>query len=139
MLRVVAACAAALLVPAAAAQAACTPTFSASGADPAAIASTVASFEAALGGANNGAVAGTHDSGFRRINWDGVPDALAEPNQLPRDFFNATSPRGVIFDSPASTPAFSVSAKDDFASLTASYDTSFQTFSAPRLFRAIAS
>ena len=46
------------------------------------------SFRTALGG---GAIAGANGSfgGVRReINWDGVPDASATPNDLPADFFN---------------------------------------------------
>ena len=38
----------------------------------------------------------------REINWDGVPDARADPNPLPADFFNVNSPRGVVFSTPGS-------------------------------------
>src|SRR5437868_8958461 len=34
------------------------------------------------------------------INWDGVPDALAAPNNLPANFFNVNSPRGVVLATP---------------------------------------
>src|SRR5436189_3752558 len=53
-----------------------------------------------LGG---GMVAGANGSfgGLRReINWDGVPDALSAPNNLPANFFNVNSPRGVVFFTP---------------------------------------
>src|SRR3954451_15342704 len=73
--------------------------FSASGANPAAIQTTVDNFRTALG-ANNG-VGGTFATGRREINWDGVPDSFAEPNALPFNFFNVNSPRGVLFSSVA--------------------------------------
>src|SRR2546423_14760656 len=50
--------------------------FIGSGADTAALNPTVAAFQAALGGANNGNNACTPTpctNGFRTINWDGVP------------------------------------------------------------------
>ena len=53
-------------------------------------------FRADLGG---GLVAGANGSfgGIRReINWDGAPDSSSSPNPLPGDFFNTTSPRGVV-------------------------------------------
>ena len=43
----------------------------------------------------------------REINWDGVPDARADPNALPANFFNVNSPRGVVFSTPAMMPAAS--------------------------------
>src|SRR5437868_2899696 len=57
-------------------------------------------FRVDLGG---GTVAGANGSfgGVRReINWDGVPDASSAPSNLPADFFNVTSPRGVVFSTP---------------------------------------
>ena len=48
-------------------------------------------------GTLNPNVAGSFGSGRREINWDGVPDALAAPNNLPANFFNVNSPRGVVF------------------------------------------
>ena len=57
-------------------------------------------FRAAIGG---GTVAGANGSfgGVRReINWDGVPDTLSAPNNLPADFFNVNSPRGVVLSTP---------------------------------------
>src|SRR5438045_2386489 len=70
--------------------------FSNSGANAAAIQTTVDSFRTALGTLNAN-VAGSFGSGRREINWDGVPDTLAAPNLLPANFFNVNSPRGVVF------------------------------------------
>ena len=115
-----------------------------SGANAAAIQSTVDQFRADLGGSNNG-VGGSFRTGRREINWDGVPDASSEPNNFPLDFFNVTSPRGVIFnavenETGAALNQFAVSATAAsgvpvrFANLNANYSTIFQTFSTQRLF-----
>src|SRR5438045_2074127 len=75
-------------------------TFASFGQDPAAITPTRDAFRAAVGG---GTVAGANGSfgGLRReINWDAVPDAKADPNFLPADFFNTTSPRGLVYSTP---------------------------------------
>ena len=68
-------------------------TFEAAGADPASITATRDAFRVAVGG---GTVAGPNGSfgGLRReVNWDGVPNSAADPNGLPANFFNSTSPR----------------------------------------------
>ena len=67
--------------------------FSATGLNAASIQSTVDSFRTALG-TNNGAVATPFPSGRREINWDGVPDTLAAPNNLPANQFQVA---GVLF------------------------------------------
>src|SRR5947209_17937852 len=82
-------------------------TFSASGANPAGIQTTVDAYRTALGTLNAN-VAGSFGSGRREINWDGVPDALSAPNLLPANFFNVNSPRGAVFSGPGS--GFEVSA-----------------------------
>src|SRR5439155_12569177 len=95
-----------------------------------------------LGG---GTVAGANGSfgGLRReINWDGVPDALAAPNNLPPAFFNVNSPRGVVFATPGT--GFQVSANAafppvQFGNLDPIYPTFFEPFSPQRLFTPLGS
>ena len=79
----------------------------AAGAAPADIQATVDLFRTDLGTLNPN-VAGSAGSGRREINWDGVPDALAAPNNLPANFFNVNSPRGVVLSTPGT--GFQVSA-----------------------------
>ncbi len=67
-----------------------------SGASSADIADTIAQFRADPGGASNPNVAGSFTSGRREINWDDVPDSAADPNVLPGDVHNTTSPRGAV-------------------------------------------
>lgn len=115
-----------------------------SGANTAALQAIVDQFRADLGGANNG-VGGSFISGRREINWDGVPDSFSEPNNLPLDFFNVNSPRGVIFnavedETGAALNQFAVSSTIAsgvpvrFGNINANYSTIFTTFSAQRLF-----
>ena len=116
-------------------------TFSASGANPAAIQGTVDSFRTTLGTLNAN-VAGSFSSGRREINWDGVPDALSAPNSLPANFFNVNSPRGVVFST--SGTGFQVSgnagiAPIEFDNINPTYSSIFQTFSPQRLFTALGS
>ena len=119
------------------------------GANAAAIQASVDQFRADLGGANNG-TGGTFPSGRREINWDGVPDSNAEPNSLPFNFFNVTSPRGAVFQSAANIGGqhtFRVSADSSnptmtaprFGNINATYPGIFVPFSAERLFRAVGS
>lgn len=119
-------------------------TRSGTGANAAAIQATVDAFRADLG-ALNANVAGSLGSGRREINWDGVPDAFSAPTDLPGDFFNVNSPRGVVLSTPG--PGLRVSMDDDtgadadpdqvrFSDVNATYATAFQTFSPQRLFAA---
>jgi hypothetical protein len=116
----------------------------AAGPSPASIQAVVDQFRADVGGANNG-VGGSFTSGRREINWDGVPDSFSAPNNLPANFFNANSPRGVIFSTPGS--GFQVSAKTGnptvtalrFGNINPNYLFDFQTFSPERLFTALGS
>jgi hypothetical protein len=116
--------------------------FSASGAAPANIQSSVDSFRTALGTLNANQT-GSFVTGRREINWDGVPDALAAPNNLPSNFFNVNSPRGVLFSTPGTGFQVSANAASGFAvrfgNIDASYSTQFQVFSAQRLFTALGS
>jgi hypothetical protein len=115
-----------------------------SGANTAALQAIVDQFRADLGGSNNG-VGGSFRNGRREINWDGVPDNFSEPNDLPLDFFNVNSPRGVIFnaiedETGAALNRFAVSANTAsgvpvrFGNINANYSAIFTTFSAQRLF-----
>lgn len=116
-----------------------------SGPTPASITPARDAFRAAIGG---GTVTGANGlfqdiTGARReINWDGVPDALSAPNNLPANFFNSTSPRGAVFSTPGS--GFQVSANAgvapiNFGNIDPSYSATFQPFSAQRLFTALGS
>jgi hypothetical protein len=78
----------------------------------------------------------------REINWDGVPDGFAAPNNLPANFFNVNSPRGAVFGTPGT--GFQVSANAgvapiNFGNIDPSYSTTFVTFSPQRLFTALGS
>jgi hypothetical protein len=116
--------------------------FSASGANAAAVQASVDAFRAQLGG---GSVAGANGSfgGVRReINWDGVPDNLSAPNNMPANFFNSNSPRGAVFSTPGT--GFQVSgnagvAPVRFDNINPTYSSIFQTFSPQRLFTAVGS
>jgi parallel beta-helix repeat protein len=111
---------------------------SASGANAAAIAATIDTFRNDLGGQNNGAGAPAA-SGRREINWDGVPDNFASPNNLPANFFNVNSPRGAVFTTPGT--GFRVSATNpvEFGDIDPVYPSYFATNSPVRLFTAIGS
>jgi len=111
-------------------------TFESAGLNAAAITPTRDAFRNAIGG---GTIAGANGSfgGLRReINWDGVPDAFADPNALPGNFFNTTSPRGVVFSTPGT--GFMVSANaGGVAPILFGFPSDFQAFSAQRLFTAV--
>jgi hypothetical protein len=117
-------------------------TFSASGANATDIQATVDSFRAGLGALNPN-VAGSFGTGRREINWDGVPDALSAPNNLPANFFNVNSPRGVVFSTPGTGFQVGATAASgtpvEFGNINALYPSLFETFSAQRLFTALGS
>ncbi len=116
--------------------------FSAAGPTPASIQGQVDAFRTQLGALNPN-VPGSFGSGRREINWDGVPDAFSAPNNLPANFFNVNSPRGVVFSTPGT--GFQVSANAggvapvEFGNINPTYSAQFQTFSAQRLFTAVGS
>jgi hypothetical protein len=94
-----------------------------------------------LGVDNGGEPGSSGPSGFREINWDGVPDEVAAPNFLPSDFFNAAEApraRGAFLNTPGE--GIQVSADSDNPTGTAPYFTNinsgytFMTFSEERLF-----
>src|SRR4051812_48999129 len=102
-------------------------------------------FRTDLGG---GTVAGANGlfsdgTGARReINWDGVPDSVAAPNNLPANFFNVNSPRGAVFSTPGT--GFHVSANAgvapvEFGNLEPSYPNTFAPFTPQRLFTGLGS
>jgi hypothetical protein len=112
----------------------------AGGANAAAIQGAVDAFRADLGNPLNPNVAGSFPTGRREINWDGVPNNLSAPNNLPPDFFNVNSPRGVVFSTPGTAVQVSGNAgvaPVRFDNVNPSYSSIFQTFSAQRLFTAI--
>lgn len=115
-----------------------------SAANAAGLAGILSQFRTDLGGANNG-VGGSFAAGRREINWDGVPDSDSAPNFLTPDFFNTTSPRGVVFqsvleDAGSAFNDFMVSANAAsgtpvrFGDLNASYASTFIANSEQRLF-----
>jgi PEP-CTERM motif len=113
--------------------------FSAAGNSPADIQATVDAFRAALGTLNPN-VSGSFGTGRREINWDGVPNSFAAPNNLPANFFNVNSPRGVVFATPGT--GFQVSANAgvapvEFGNINPNYPNLFEPFSAQRLFTAL--
>jgi MYXO-CTERM domain-containing protein len=120
-----------------------TVTFSAAGATPGDIAAEVDAFRAALG-SNNG-VGGSFSGGRREINWDGVPDSFASPNQLPGNFFNSVSPRGLSMTTPGSELRVSADSSNPTATATRFADIdpiiagNFTPFSEQRLFAPLGS
>jgi hypothetical protein len=102
--------------------------------------SALSAFEAAIGGANNGA-GGPQPGGFRTVNWDGVPDGFADPNQLPGSFYNANSTRGLVLATPGSGVEVSGGAAPylGFGDINATYPSDFPAFSPTRVFSPIGS
>ncbi len=116
---------------------------SAAGADAIAITPTRDLYRADLGGGTTAGANGSFGGLRREINWDGVPDAFAAPNNLPANFFSVNSPRGVVFSTPGTGLQVSATAASgvpiDFGNIDPAYSTFFQPFSAQRLFTSIGS
>jgi len=111
-------------------------TFESAGNSPAAITASRDAFRAAVGGGNVAGPNGSFGGARREINWDGVPDGLADPNPLPANFFNLNSPRGVVFSTPGT--GFMVSANaGQPAPAFFGFPNDFQAFSPQRLFTAV--
>jgi hypothetical protein len=99
-------------------------------------------FRTAVGGGTTAGANGSFGGLRREINWDGVPDAFAAPNNFPANFFNVNSPRGVVYSTPGT--GFQVSANGavgpiDFGNINPTYTQDFEPFSAQRLFTSLGS
>jgi hypothetical protein len=102
----------------------------------------------ALLGPDNGGVPERRDTGRRELNWDAVPDELAEPNALPPDFFNAPDEpraRGALLETPGDRVAVSADGDNPagaavrFGDLNPTYADTFRAFSEERLFSPVGS
>jgi len=82
-------------------------------------------------GALNPNVAGEQPGGRREINWDGVPIGFTNNDLFPGNFFNVTSPRGVLFTTPGT--GFHNTGQG-FIEVNPQYDGEFNTFSPTKLF-----
>ena len=112
--------------------------FEAAGAGASAISAARDGFRTAVGGGTFAGANGSFGGQRREINWDGVPNAFADPALMPGDFFNTNSPRGVEFSTPGN--GFMVSANSGQTSAVLfGFPNDFQTFSAERLFTAVGS
>jgi hypothetical protein len=105
-------------------------------------------FRTDLGGGTTPGANGSFGGLRREINWDGVPAALAAPNYLPANFFNVTSPRGVVLSTAGTGFQVSGQSSDagagqpaavNFGNIDPSYTFIFQTFSPQRLFTSVGS
>jgi hypothetical protein len=106
-------------------------------ATPALLLPVVDQFRTDLGGGNVAGPNGSFGGVRREITWDGVGDANASPNNLPADFFNTTSPRGVVFSTAGTGFRVSANAANPptlFGELNPTYPLTFQAFSPERIF-----
>lgn len=116
--------------------------YTGAGANAAAITAVRDLFRVDVGGGTSAGANGLFGGIRREINWDGVPDSLAAPNNLPLNFFNVNSPRGAVFSTPGTGVAVSANAgvaPVEFDNINPTYSPIFQTFSAQRLFAVIGS
>ena len=114
---------------------------SGTGANPAAITPVRDQFRTDLGGGTTPAANGSFGGLRREINWDGVPAGFSAPNSYPADFFNVTSPRGLVVATPGTgfqvSAAIGAAAAINFGNFNAGY--TFQPFSAQRMFTSVGS
>jgi hypothetical protein len=104
---------------------------------------TVNLFRSDVGGGGDVGADGSFQGMRREITWDGVGAFSAPPSSLPGDFFNTTSPRGVVLSSPGT--GFQVSSKisdntglpANFGHINSAYTSTFLPFSGERLFTAL--
>lgn len=105
-------------------------------------------FRLDLGGGNVPGANGSFGGLRREINWDGVPSTFAAPNNLPSNFFNTNSPRGVVFSTPGTGFQVSGATSDggagqptaaNFGNINPSYPSVFSPFTAQRLFTPLGS
>lgn len=107
---------------------------SVNGADAGSISGAVDAFRTSLGVLNPNVV-GSFGTGRREINWDGVPDGFADPNNLPLDFFNVNSPRGAVFSTPGTAVRVSANAGNPTGTpVRFSFSNDFTAFTSQRLF-----
>lgn len=82
-------------------------------------------------GSLNPNVKGQQPGERREINWDGVPAGFTNNDLFPGDFFNATSPRGVLFTTNGS--GFRIS-NNGYIDVNPDYVDEFNVFSPQKLF-----
>jgi hypothetical protein len=113
-------------------------TFSASGTDAASITPTVNAFRAAIGGINNANAAGPLADGRREINWDGG-GATTTFSATPFNGFQNN--RGALFTTPGTGFLQAPPSGLDtfFGRADGLYDSTFDPFSAQRVFTPVAS
>ena len=99
-------------------------------------------------GPDNGGAPGGNPQGHREINWDGVPDQFADPNALPKNYFNGTAAplaRGAILSTPGDRVEVSADGTNPthtpvrFGDINPTYPSIFKAFSPERLFSPIGS
>ena len=121
-----------------------TPVVRSAGGDstPASITGARDQFRVDLGGGTVAGPNGSFGDVRREINWDGVPNNLSAPNNLPPNFFNSNSPRGAEFSTPGTGVQVSANsgiASVEFDNINSNYSSTFGVFSAQSLFTGLGS
>ena len=116
---------------------------SATGANAAAITPARDQFRTDVGGGTTPGANGSFGGVRREINWDGAPDAVSAPNNLPPNFFNVNSPRGAVFTGPGTGFQVSSTAASgtpvEFGNINPAYTANFAAFTPQRLFTSLGS